>query len=144
MKTRLPAAWPLAQRSEKRMNGMFGYPRCWKRKNGIVKSPDPSARSMHGALEWSAPALDGAIWFAGEAQDLQEMLGNLLDNAGYTTGWRLNCNSKASNCRLACAVEPPSDTHACLIASAAPADKANQRAEGMASGMTSRKPRPRR
>jgi signal transduction histidine kinase len=34
------------------------------------------------ALEWRAPAPDEAIWFAGEAQDLQEMLGNLLDNAG--------------------------------------------------------------
>lgn len=34
------------------------------------------------ALEWRAPASDAAIWFAGEAQDLQEMLGNLLDNAG--------------------------------------------------------------
>lgn len=31
-----------------------------------------------------------------------------------------------------------------LIASAAPADQANQRAEGMASGTASRKPRPRR
>lgn len=34
------------------------------------------------ALDWRAPASAGAIWFAGESQDLQEMLGNLLDNAG--------------------------------------------------------------
>lgn len=34
------------------------------------------------ALDWRAPNSDDAIWFAGEAQDLQEMLGNLLDNAG--------------------------------------------------------------
>ncbi|MFT5933213.1 MAG: signal transduction histidine kinase [Hydrogenophaga sp.] len=34
------------------------------------------------ALDWRAPASDDAIWFAGESQDLQEMLGNLLDNAG--------------------------------------------------------------
>jgi signal transduction histidine kinase len=34
------------------------------------------------ALDWRAPTSDDTIWFAGEAQDLQEMLGNLLDNAG--------------------------------------------------------------
>ena len=34
------------------------------------------------ALHWRPPALADTVWFAGESQDLQEMLGNLLDNAG--------------------------------------------------------------
>ena len=33
-------------------------------------------------LEWHASPVSDGLWFAGEAQDLQEMLGNLLDNAG--------------------------------------------------------------
>ncbi|MEW6478454.1 MAG: sensor histidine kinase [Pseudomonadota bacterium] len=34
------------------------------------------------AIRWDATDIDPALCFAGEAQDLQEMLGNLLDNAG--------------------------------------------------------------
>ncbi|MFP5466623.1 MAG: sensor histidine kinase [Gammaproteobacteria bacterium] len=34
------------------------------------------------SIRWSAPEISPALCFAGEAQDLQEMLGNLLDNAG--------------------------------------------------------------
>lgn len=34
------------------------------------------------AIRWVATDIDPALCFAGEAQDLQEMLGNLLDNAG--------------------------------------------------------------
>lgn len=34
------------------------------------------------AIRWDVTDIDPALCFAGEAQDLQEMLGNLLDNAG--------------------------------------------------------------
>lgn len=34
------------------------------------------------AIRWEAADIDPTLCFAGEAQDLQEMLGNLLDNAG--------------------------------------------------------------
>lgn len=33
-------------------------------------------------LQWRTGPIPDSVWFAGEAQDLQEMLGNLLDNAG--------------------------------------------------------------
>jgi signal transduction histidine kinase len=33
-------------------------------------------------LQWRTGPMPDGLWFAGEAQDLQEMLGNLLDNAG--------------------------------------------------------------
>ena len=38
-------------------------------------------RALHFAVQLPAAPADQALWFAGEEQDLHEMLGNLLDNA---------------------------------------------------------------
>lgn len=46
------------------------------------------------AIRWEVTDIDPALNFAGESQDLQEMLGNLLDNAGRAAHQRVRVEAR--------------------------------------------------